>query len=123
MSNALLAVSGPAFGNMDITVYDVYTVASTTSVNSEANAITIFSGRSWEWAVFDLAVIGFTIQRPFCISNSIRMINNMMPVYNGNTALNNNTLTLIGTATSLKGGYSYASTSYAAILTAYVPAT
>ena len=118
MSNALLAVSGPAFGNIDVTVYDVYPIMSTTSVNSAANAVTIFSGRSWSWALVDLNGYGYTIPRPFSIANSVSITN--QPWVMGSTYGSTNiAISLFGTSTNLKGGINGVPWT----ITAYVPST
>jgi len=103
MSNALLAMSGPAFGNMDVTVYDVYTVTSSENLVSSSNAITIFSNRSWTWAFVDMQNAGIMIARPFAIKNSVNFQDKQIYGLQGNSTTSFN-VTLIGTSTSLRGG-------------------
>lgn len=117
MSNALLAMSGPAFGNMDVTVYDVYSITTTTAVSSESNAVTIFSGRSWTWAIFDINVYGFMIPRPIVVSNSVSISNETFSLSSISTQTTR-ALFLYGTSTSLKGGNARTEI---CIMTAYVP--
>lgn len=118
MSNALLAVSGPAFGNMDITVYDVYSVTSETAIYSAPEAVTIFSGRSWTWALVDLDARGFMTPRPFAISNSVS-ISYKNYVLSTTSQATNFYISLIGTSTSLKSGINDKPWT----ITVYIPST
>ena len=122
MSNALLAMSGPTFGNMDVTVYDVYTVASSTIVTSTSNAVTIFSGRSWSWALVDIMQGGAVTPRPFAVSNSVS-INGSLFSLNMLSGTRSCFVHLYGTSTNLTGGVNNNGSGYSWIITAYVPST
>ena len=120
MSNALLAMSGPAFGNMDVTVYDVYTVTSNAVIVQFSDAITLFSDHPWTWAFVDLQNSGAAIMRPFAINNSVSLDNRTLWANHGSDYITTR-ITLTGTSTSLRGGSAPQNSTTFWTITVYVP--
>lgn len=66
MGNALLALSGPAFGNMDITTYNVYSALCLYSTNTYV----VFSGHDWDWCIIDGYFSTYVFTRPVALTSS-----------------------------------------------------
>lgn len=99
MSNALLAMSGPAFGNMDITTYDVYSVY----IQMSNGTGTVFNGVSWDWCVIDISNAYYRIIRPIALTRASIASNATAMGYVGFRGSDSSTIyaTWTATATSL----------------------